>query len=88
MPGHIDLKSATAELRALVERVRGGEEIVFTQDGAKIAKLAPVSSVAEPTKELPFGIWRERIRLSPDFDAPLSEDELDEFEQWPKPGMP
>jgi prevent-host-death family protein len=38
----IDAEEAQAQLRALLDRVARGEEIVITQRGRAIARLAPV----------------------------------------------
>ncbi|QJE71806.1 hypothetical protein HHL28_00575 [Aerophototrophica crusticola] len=89
MPGHIDLRSATAELRALVERARDGEEIVFTEDGELVAKLGPADHPSHPVawedlsreekarrrKEL-VGRFAGQVDVDA-FDAPLPDDILD-----------
>lgn len=41
MPGHMDVKGMSDDVRALVNRVRRGEEIVLTEDGRAVARLGP-----------------------------------------------
>ena len=64
-------------LSRLVERVAAGEEIVIAKAGQPKARLVPLGpAVAERT----LGIWKGRVRIGSDFDAPLPKELLDAFE--------
>ena len=54
--------------------VRKGGEVIVARNGKPVAKLVPFP--AEVKKKLRLGTWKGRIWMSPDFDAPLSPDEL------------
>lgn len=68
-----------ADLRALVERARGGEDVVLVEDGREIAKI-----VAAPSKQvIRLGLARGKYKAPDDFDASLPDDLLDLFYYGP-----
>ena len=73
----VNLYEAKTQLSRLVERAARGEEIVIAKAGEPKARLVPL---ARPVKDRRPGDWRGRIVIGPDFDAPLPEDVLDDFE--------
>ena len=73
----INIHEAKTHLSRLVERVERGEEIVIARAGRPVARLIPFHPRAEPRTP---GLWRGRVRLSPDFDAP-DDALLSSFEQ-------
>lgn len=60
------------ELSRLVERALAGEDVVITRAGVPVVRLVPVNRFG--TRKL--GQWRGKVRLSDDFDDPLSEADL------------
>ena len=68
---------AKAHRSRLIERARAGEEVVITRHGTPVAKLVGADALRKPRK---LGLLKGRVRISPDFDAPLPEDLLDAFE--------
>ena len=70
----VNIHEAKTQLSKLLVRVEQGEEVVIARDGKAIAKLVPFRA---PAKRLRTGDWKGRIWMSPDFDAPLSEEELE-----------
>lgn len=76
MTKSVGVHEAKTHLSRLLQEVAGGEEIVITSRGKAVAKLGPPPSAEKPI----FGMDRGRIWISPDFDAPLPDDFLDEFE--------
>lgn len=70
MEKSVNIHEAKTHLSRLVERVEGGEEITLARAGRPVARLVPYRARREPRR---LGIWKGRVRISPDFDAPLPE---------------
>lgn len=69
----INMHEAKTRLSELVARVEGGEEIVIARDGKPAVRL--VACKPKPTKRK-LGVWKGKVRMAADFDAPLSEADL------------
>ena len=69
----IDLADVQDKLASLIERVRNGEEFSITRDGQVIAILSPAE---DPERRAALGMFRGRIWMSPDFNDPLTDEEL------------
>ena len=70
----VNVHEAKTRLSQLLAEVEAGGEIVVARNGKPVAKLVPFQ--AEARKKLRLGTWKGRIWMSPDFDAPLSPEEL------------
>ncbi len=67
----VNVHEAKTHLSRLLERVERGEEIVIARAGKPIAVLsAYVPPESQP--RVP-GIWKGKVWMSDDFDAPLPE---------------
>ncbi len=64
----INVHQAKTHLSRLLERVVAGEEIVIAKSGRPVAKL-----VRFPSEPRHPGRLKGKIRMAPDFDAPLPE---------------
>lgn len=64
---------------ALLDRVAAGERFVVVRDGKPVAELGPVNG-GGPTKTRPIGLCRGEFTVPDDFDAPLPDDVLRDFE--------
>jgi prevent-host-death family protein len=73
----VNIHEAKTHLSRLVEQVEAGEEIVIARAGRPVARLVGVRARTGPRKP---GLWRGRVRLAPDFDAP-NEDLIASFEE-------
>jgi len=62
----------------LLDRVEAGESLVVVRDSKAIAELRPVASAM--TGQRPFGLCAGAFVVPSDFDAPLPEQILREFE--------
>ncbi len=71
----VNVHEAKTQLSRLLAEVETGREVVVARDGIPVAKLVPFPPQAR--KRLRVGNWKGKIRMSPDFDAPLSEAELE-----------
>lgn len=77
MPRTVNLYEAKTHLSDLVERAARGEEIVIAKAGQAKARLAPLAPARRPRKP---GVWKGRVRIGDDFDAPLPDALLSAFE--------
>jgi prevent-host-death family protein len=67
MPETYNMHEAKTQLSRLAERAAQGEEIVIARGGRPLAKLVPI----EEGKPRRLGLWKGKVRISEDFDAPL-----------------
>ncbi len=72
------MHEAKTQLSKLLVRVQAGEEIVIAKAGIPVARLVAVE--VDVGRRIP-GTARGCITLHADFDAPLPDEVLDEFEQ-------
>jgi len=72
----VNIHAAKTQLSHLVDEAAAGEEIVIARAGRPVARLAPLR--AQGPRRSP-GLMRGRIRIAPDFDAPLPTEVLESF---------
>lgn len=72
----VNVHEAKTHLSRLLERVERGEEVVISRAGTPVAKLVAVAA----SKRI-LGADRGRVRIADDFDAPLPDDVLADFER-------
>jgi prevent-host-death family protein len=72
----VNVHDAKTHLSRLLRRVAAGEEIVIARAGVPVARLVPVEQ--RPARV--FGIDHGRFEVPEDFDAPLPDDVLRNFE--------
>jgi prevent-host-death family protein len=75
----LNLYDAKTQLSSLVELAAAGEEIIIAKNGKPMAKLVAFKGAI---KRKP-GRLKGKIWMSPDFDAPMTKEELAAF-QWSK----
>jgi prevent-host-death family protein len=71
----LNLYDAKTQLSSLVELAAAGEEIVIAKNGKPMAKLVAFKTAKRKPGRLKGKVW-----ISPDFDAPMTEEELAAFE--------
>ena len=71
----LNLYEAKSQLSSLVEEASAGAEIIIAKAGVPRARLVPMHATA---RRRPGGS-KGRIRIAPDFDAPLPADVLAAF---------
>ena len=76
----VNIHEAKTHLSRLVERAEHGEEIIIARSGRPVARLVPLEG---PVRPRVCGRMRGKIRLADDFDAPLPDEVLDQFENGP-----
>lgn len=65
---------------AVLERAEAGERIVVVRDHRPVAEIQPVPPAPPPAGLRPYGLAAGQLRLPDDFNAPLPEEVLREFE--------
>ncbi|MEW5866546.1 MAG: type II toxin-antitoxin system Phd/YefM family antitoxin [Bacillota bacterium] len=78
MSVYVNIHQAKTQLSRLLTRALEGEEIIIAKAGKPIARLVPIAE--RPIKRVP-GSARGIVTIAPDFDAPLPESVLEEFER-------
>jgi prevent-host-death family protein len=74
----ISLHDLQRDPAALLDRVEAGECLVVSRDGRPVAEIRPISSARSAPR--PFGLAAGTFVVPDDFDSPLPEDLLREFE--------
>jgi len=69
----VNIHAAKTHFSRLVERAANGEEIIIAKAGKPVARLMPL---AVPGRRRRLGLLKGRIKIAPDFDAPLPEEVL------------
>ena len=72
-----NVQEAKAHLYSLLQAVASGAEIIIAKAGKPMARL---SSIEEKQPRIRFGVLKGKVKVSDDFDAPLSDNILSEFE--------
>ncbi len=73
----VNLYEAKTKLSRLVERAAAGEEIIIAKAGRPLARLVPL---AKRTAPRPLGLLAGKVRIGDDFDEPLPEEIMRQFE--------
>lgn len=73
----INIHEAKTHLSRIVEEVAGGKEVLIAKAGKPMARLCPLEP---PRAEIRFGVLKGKIRIGKDFDAPLPDEVLRDFE--------
>lgn len=74
----VSIDEITEDLPAFLRRVEAGEELTITQAGRPLAEVKPISS--SPLMARPFGLCAGQLTVPDDFDEPLPEAVLQDFE--------
>lgn len=74
----VNIHEAKTHLSRLVEDVNSGEEVIIAKAGKPVARLVPMSPVRRPRR---LGVLADKFSVLPNFDDPLPEDLLNEFER-------
>ena len=72
----VNMHEAKTHFSKLVDSVIHGHEIVIAMAGKPVARLSPIT----PKPKRKFGVLKGKVKISKDFDAPLSDEFLDQFE--------
>ena len=73
----VDIDEAKTSLSKLVERVEAGEEVIIARGGKPVVRL---TQLVATKRKIHFGLLKNEVKITKDFDAPLPAAVLAEFE--------
>ncbi|MCA1925493.1 MAG: type II toxin-antitoxin system Phd/YefM family antitoxin [Thiobacillus sp.] len=73
----VNIHEAKTHLSRLLEQVAGGEEVVIAKAGKAIARLVPLEAMPKKRR---LGLLKGKFNVPDDFDTPLTDEELSQFE--------
>jgi len=72
-----NIQEAKTNLSSLLQSVASGAEVIIAKAGKPMARL---SRIEEIRPQIRFGVLKGKVKVSDDFDAPLPDNILSEFE--------
>jgi prevent-host-death family protein len=78
MATQLELSEMGAAIGAAIDKARQGEDVTIAERGLPVAKIVPIDSVVRIPQ---LGTLKGLIEISGDFNEPLPEDELREWEK-------
>jgi antitoxin (DNA-binding transcriptional repressor) of toxin-antitoxin stability system len=73
----INVYQAKTQLSKLIDAAAAGKDVVIARGGKPVARLTRLQN---PPRKIRFGLLRGKVKVSKDFDAPLSNEALAQFE--------
>lgn len=73
----VNIHEAKTHLSRLIDEVAAGAEITIAKAGKPMARLSPITA---PVREKHLGLLKGKIKVSKDFNTPLSDEVLALFE--------
>lgn len=77
MADPVNMHEAKTELSKLVERALAGEDVVIARAGVPVVRLVPIARSGQRV----LGQWRGKVKVADDFDAPLPDQVLADWER-------
>ncbi|MBI2299148.1 MAG: type II toxin-antitoxin system Phd/YefM family antitoxin [Armatimonadetes bacterium] len=74
----IDIQEIQRDLPGWLRRVEAGETLLIVRDEQPVAEIKPVPAGSLPPR--PYGLCAGQFTVPDDFDEPLPEDILQDFE--------
>jgi len=75
--GVINVHAAKTQLSRLLDAAAAGEEVIIAKAGRPVARLVPIDVTLPPRR---LGILDGKINVPDDFDDPLPDEIIAEFE--------
>jgi len=75
---HVNSKEIERNLPAYLDRAESGETFIILRDGKSVFELRHIRK--ETVAPRPYGLCKGEFHVPDDFDSPLPEHILDEFE--------
>ncbi|HWS62799.1 MAG TPA: type II toxin-antitoxin system Phd/YefM family antitoxin [Steroidobacteraceae bacterium] len=77
MANIINIHEAKTHLSRIIDEVAAGAEVIIAKAGKPMARLIPLTGIPRAKK---LGLLKGKIKVPDDFNAPLSEDVMADFE--------
>ena len=74
----INIDEIKRDLQSYLQRVEAGEILIIVQAGKPVAEMRPIQS--DQLKQRPFGLCSGEFAVPDDFDEPLPDHIINEFE--------
>jgi antitoxin (DNA-binding transcriptional repressor) of toxin-antitoxin stability system len=74
----VDADEVASDLGAYLQKVQNGETVVIAVHSRPVAELRPTDALAATPR--PFGLCAGEFVVPDDFDSPLAEEIIDDFE--------
>jgi prevent-host-death family protein len=78
IPETVNIYEAKTRLSQLVDKAAAGEDVVVSRNGKPLVRI---TRLEEPKRKIKFGILKGKVKVAPDFDAPLPEEIAATFEK-------
>ena len=75
--GKVNIYEAKTQLSQLVDRAAEGQDVIIARGGKPVARL---TRLVPERPRIRFGVLKGKVKIAPDFDAPLPAALLGEFE--------
>jgi prevent-host-death family protein len=73
---YVNIHQAKTHLSRLLKDVEAGEEVMIQRNGKPIAQLVPIREAKLPRQP---GMWAGQVEIKPEFNVPMSDEELASF---------
>jgi prevent-host-death family protein len=73
----VNIYEAKTQLSRLVEQAASGQDVIIARGGKPVARL---TRLQPPRRKIRFGVLKGKVRVDPDFDAPLPAEVIAQFE--------
>jgi len=73
----LNIQEVKSQLSKVLEKVAAGTEVIIAKKGKPVARLSPVER-GKPRVQ--FGMLKGKVKVADDFDDPLPNDVLSDFE--------
>ena len=73
----VNIYDAKTRLSQLVDKAASGEDVVVSRNGKPLVRITRLES---PRRRIKFGLLKGKLTVPKDFDAPLPDDVLANFE--------
>ena len=75
---NISLQDLVKDPNGLIDRVEAGERVLVVREGRAVAELRPITQSRSTSR--PYGLAAGAFRVPDDFDSPLPDSILKDFE--------
>lgn len=72
----VNIYDAKTNLSALLDKAVAGEEVIIARAGKPLARLMPLAAATSKSGVRLGGLARKKVKLSADFHAPMSDEDL------------